>query len=77
MERRKMGQDILKSKRDREEQELKRIADEKKKEKLDDQIAKQRIMDRIQQDRYRRNKSKGRGGLLRIAKVIHFLMLHF
>lgn len=51
MERRQVGQDILKNKREREEQELKRIGDQKKKEKLDDQLAKQRIMERIAQDR--------------------------
>ncbi len=42
---------MLKSKKDKEEQELKRIAEEKRKEKLDDELAKKRIIERIQQDR--------------------------
>ena len=46
-----MGQEVLKSKKDREDQELKRIAEQKKQEKLDDLLAKQRIKERIQQDR--------------------------
>jgi len=51
IERRKLGQEVLKSKKDKEEQELKRIAEEKRKEKLDDELAKKRIIERIQQDR--------------------------
>lgn len=46
-----MGQEVIKSKKDREDQELKRIAEQKKQEKLDDLLAKQRIKERIQQDR--------------------------
>lgn len=51
IERRKMGQEILKSKKEREEQELKRIAEQKRQEKIEDQLAKQRIKEKIQQDR--------------------------
>lgn len=46
-----MGQEIVKTKKEREEQELKRIAEQKKQEKLDDLLAKQKIKERIQQDR--------------------------
>ena len=57
MERRKMGQEILKSKKEREDQELKRIAEQKKQEKLEDELAKQRIKERIQQDREEKQKN--------------------
>lgn len=51
IERRKLGQEVLKSKKDKEDLEMKRLAEAKRKEKLDDEIAKKRVMDRIQQDR--------------------------
>ena len=56
MERRKLGQEILKAKREKEEQELRKIAEEKRKEKLEDELAKQRIKERIQQDREEKQK---------------------
>lgn len=43
---------MIKSKNDREEQEMKRIAEQKKQEKIDDMLAKQKIKERIQQDRF-------------------------
>ena len=52
IERRKLGQEVLKSKKDKEDLEMKRLAEAKRKEKLDDEIAKKRVMDRIQQDRF-------------------------
>ena len=51
MERRRLGQEVLKAKREKEEMELRRIAEDKRKEKLADELAKQRIKERIQQDR--------------------------
>ncbi|CAF0843116.1 unnamed protein product [Brachionus calyciflorus] len=57
MERRRLGQDILKAKREKEELEMKQLAEAKRKEKLEDELAKKRIMEKIQQDREEKQKN--------------------
>ena len=52
VERRRLGQEMIKAKQLKEEQETKRLADERKKEKLNEELAKKRVLEQIQRDRY-------------------------
>lgn len=51
IERRKMGQDVLKLKRWQEDQQLKNIKEERDREKREEQAARQRILAQIEQDK--------------------------
>lgn len=46
-----MGQELLKMKREKEEDELKKIAEEKRREKMQDELAKKKVLEQIRLDR--------------------------
>lgn len=51
MERRKLGQEMIKAKQLKQEQELRKIADDLKKEKMQEELAKKKVLEQIQADR--------------------------
>lgn len=51
-----MGQEMLKMKRDKEDDELKRIAEEKRREKMQDELAKKKVLEQIRLDREEKQK---------------------
>jgi len=51
MERRKLGQDIVKAKQLKHEQELKKMADDLKKDRMQEELAKKKVLEQIQRDR--------------------------
>jgi hypothetical protein len=46
-----MGQEVIRMKKEKDEQETRKIAEERRREKIEDEQAKKRIMEKIQQDR--------------------------
>lgn len=51
IERRKMGQELLKMKQQKEQEEAKRLAEDKKRERQQEELAKKKVLEKIQQDR--------------------------
>lgn len=56
LERRKMGQEVLKMKREKDEDEIKKLAEEKRREKMQDEQAKRRVLEQIKLDREEKQK---------------------